>query len=222
MKKKCLMTAVAALVWIAIMGAFGPAVQAKGCDRQCLVNMMQQYLAAMVKHNPAAVPFSAGVKFTENGEKIMESLPVGKGLWATLSGGPTDFQIYAADPVAQAVACLVIMKENDKDILLGARLRLVDGKITEAEHLVARGNVNGSLPTLQKPRPGLLEDVPLAERMDRGELIKIGLSYYDALTGEDGTYAPFANECERHENGAVAVGGKRQRPKPKQIGRAHV
>jgi len=215
MKKKCLMTAVAVLVWIAIMGAFGPAVQAKGCDRQCLVNMMQQYLAAMVKHNPAAVPFSAGVKFTENGEKIMETLPVGKGLWATVSGGPTDFQIYAADPVAQAVACLVIMKENDKDILLGARLRLVDGKITEAEHLVARGNVNGSLPTLQKPRPGLLEDVPLAERMDRGELIKIGLSYYDALTGEDGTYAPFANECERHENGSVAVGGKRQPPKPK-------
>jgi hypothetical protein len=215
MKTKCLVTAVAVLVSIAIMGAFGPAVQAKQCDRQCLVNMMQRYLAAMVKHNPQAVPFADNVKFTENGEKIMESLPVGKGLWETVSGGPTAFQIYAADPVAQAVACLVIMKEKDKDILLGARLKLVDGKIAEVEHLVSRGNVDGSRPTLQKPRPGLLEDVPPAERMDRGELIKIGLSYYDALTGEDGTYAPFARECERHENGAVSVGGTRQAPKPK-------
>jgi hypothetical protein len=215
MKRKCLRTAVAVLVWIAIMGIFGPALEAEQCDRQCLVNMMQQYLAALVKHNPQAVPFAANVKFTENTEKIMESMPVGKGLWETVSGGPTEFQIYAADPVAQSVACLVIMKEKDKDILLGARLKLADGKIAEVEHLVSRGNVNSSQPTLQKPRPGLLEDVPKAERMDRGELIKIGLSYYDALTGEDGTYAPFANECERHENGAVSVGGKRQAPKAK-------
>jgi hypothetical protein len=174
------------------------------CDRQCLVDLMQQYVAAMVKHDPKAVPLAADVKFMENAE----AMPIGKGLWETASGGPTAFQIYAADPVAQSVACLLVMKENNKDILLGAHLKVVDGKIVEAEQLVARDNVNGSLPTLQKPRPGLVEDVPAADRMDRGELIKIGLSYYDALTGEDGTYAPFAAECERHENGAVSAGGE--------------
>jgi hypothetical protein len=172
--------------------------------------MMQQYLAAMVKHDPKAVPFADTVKFTEN----TTEMPIGKGLWETASGGPTGFQMYAADPVVQSVACLVIMKEKDKDIYLGARLKLEDGKITEAEHLVARDNVNGSLPTLQKPRPGLLEDVAPADRMDRGELIKIGLSYYDALTGEDGKYAPFAEECERHENGMVSASGKPPEPKP--------
>ena len=37
------------------------------------------------------------------------------------SGGPTDFQIYAADPVTQQVAVLVVMKENsDVNILPGA------------------------------------------------------------------------------------------------------
>ncbi len=187
-----------------ILASLGSVLAAPECDRQCLVNLMQQYVAAMVKHDPKAVPFAANVKFMENAAVM----PIGKGLWETASGGPTAFQIYAADPVAQSVACLLVMKEKDKDILLGAHLKVVDGKISEAEQLVARDNVNGSLPTLQKPRPGLVEDVAPADRMDRGELIKIGLSYYDALTGEDGTFAPFASECERHENGAVSAGGK--------------
>jgi hypothetical protein len=175
---------------------------------------MQQYLAALVKHDPSGLPFAANVKFTENAAVI----PIGKGLWETASGGPSEFQIYAADPVGQAVACLVVMKENDKDIILGARLKFVDGKITEAEHLAARQGINASLPGLQKPRPGFLEDVAPADRMTREELIKIGLSYYDALTGEDGTLAPFAADCERHENGMTSASNKPLPPKapPKQ------
>ncbi len=55
--------------------------------------------------------------------------------------------------------------------------------------------------TLQKPRPGFAEDVPKAEQMKREDLLRIGLSYYDALTSEDGTRAPFAKQCERRENG---------------------
>ena len=194
-----------------ILASLGSAPAAPKCDRQCLVNLMQQYVAAMVKHDPKAVPLAANVKFMENAAVM----PIGKGLWETASAGPTTFQIYAADPVVQSVACILVMKEKGKDILLGAHLKVVDGKIAEAEQLVARGNVDGSMPTLQKPRPGLLQDVALADRMDRGELIKIGLSYYDALTGEDGTYAPFAGDCERHENGGVAASSRPPEAKAK-------
>jgi len=217
MRKKCLITAVAVIASIAILGASGPifAAQDSECDRQCLVNFMQQYLAALVKHDPKAVPFAREVKFVESTANI----PVGKGLWVTASGGPSEFQIYAADPVAQQVACLVMMKENNRDILLGARLKLEDLKITEAEHLVIRDlgtspMGQGAMANLQKPRPGLLEDVAPADRMPRWQLLKIGRTYYDALTGEDGKLAPFAQECERHENGAVTAGGNMQ-PKAK-------
>lgn len=161
----------------------------------------------MVKHDPTGVPFASNAKFTENTAKTIEVLPIGKGLWETASAGPSDFQIYAADPVEHSAACLVIMKENDKDIYLGARIKLNDGgKISEAEHIVIR-NVRAT-PTLQKPRPGLLEDVPPAEQMKHWDLVGIGLSYYDALTGEDGTLSPMAKECERHENGMITAGGK--------------
>lgn len=196
-----------------MLGASGEAIAAKKLKRQGLVDLMQQYVAALVKHDPKALPFASNVKFTENTDKSMEIMPVGKGLWETASGGPTEFQVYAADPEGQAAACLVIMKEKEKDIILGARIKLDGGKIIEAEHLVARGNVNASQPGLQKPRPGLLEDVAKSDRMKRDELIKIGLSYYVALTGEDGMLAPMAPECERHENGATSAGGKPPEPK---------
>jgi hypothetical protein len=210
MKLNQLILALLVMISLVLLGASGPlSAQTSECDRQCLVNVMQQYLAALVKHNPKAVPFAEEVKFVESTANI----PVGKGLWITASSGPLDFQIYAADPMAQQVACLVMMKENDKDILLGARLKLEDLKITEAEHLVIRDlgtspMGQGALANLQKPRPGLLEDLAPSDRTPRWEMLKAGRAYYAALTGEDGKLAPFAPECERHENGALTAGGK--------------
>ena len=211
MKAKFFVALVAAIGLIALSGI--PA-QAQ-CDRQCLEKMMKDYLAAMVKHDPKGLPFASNAKFTENTEQAIEVLPIGKGLWETASEGPGGFQIYAADPVQHSAACLVMMKESNKDIYLGARIKLnEDGKITEAEHIVVRNQQ--PMPTLVKPRPGLLEDVPKAKQMKHWDLVGIGLSYYDALTGEDGTLSPLAKECERHENGMVTAGGA-PTPKDQQI-----
>ena len=187
-------------------------------DRQSLVELMQKYVAALPTHSAKNLSFAEKVKFTENSDKGEDMLPVGKGLWENATEGPGDFQIYAADPEAQAAACLVVMKEKGKDIMLGARIKLENGKITEAEHLVVRGGAMGGkpfseMPSLQKARPGFAEDIPKDEQMKREDLIRIGLSYYDALTSEDGTRAPFAKECERHENGMTTAGGKPPAPK---------
>jgi len=106
------------------------------------------------------------------------------------------------------------MKENsNQSVLFGARLALRRGKIAEVEHHVVRDQSLLSLSNLQKPRPGLVEDLAPADRTPRGQMLDIGLSYYDALTGEDGMLAPFAEECQRRENGGISVGGKRA-PKP--------
>jgi len=188
---------------------------AETCDRQCLVDLMKDYLAALVAHDPAAVPFDRYVKFTENTAEI----PVGYGIWETASAGPTEFQVYAADPVTQQVACLVMMEEHGHDdILLGVRLALRRGKISEAEHHAVREDLGYAMRNLQTPRPGLVEDISSEDRTPREQMLDIGLSYYDALTGEDGTLAPFAKECERRENGGTSVGGNRPAPKPKPAG----
>jgi hypothetical protein len=193
------------------------ATAAPACDRQCLDDLMHKYIAALVAHNPQSLPFADKVKFTENSANGVDLLKVGEGMWKNATGGPTDFQIFAADPEAQAAACLVVMKESDKDVMLGARIKLKDGKITEAEHLVVRSGMGrqplSEMETLKVARPGFSEDIPKAEQMKREDLLRIGLSYYDALTSEDGTRAPFAAECERHENGMTTAGGAPPKPK---------
>ena len=76
-----------------------------------------------------------------------------------------------------------------------------------------------NMENLEKPRPGLVEDIAPEDRTLREEMLDIGLSYYDALTGEDGTLAPFALECERRENGSTSVGGKKETSEPTQAER---
>ena len=80
----------AAVVFL-ISASLGSALAAPKCDRQCLVDLMQQYVAALVKHDLKAVPLAANVKFMENAAVM----PIGKGLWESASAGPTGFLIFA-------------------------------------------------------------------------------------------------------------------------------
>lgn len=218
MKLHRLIIASVLVVSFVIAGIAGCTTSSPNLDRQGLVDLMQKYVVALANHNPGDLPFAEEIKFSENSDKEVDVLEVGKGLWENATAGPTEFNIYAADPGAQAAACLVVMKEKDKDIMLGARIRLENGRITEAEHLVVRGGAMGGqsfseMPTLQKARAGFAEDIPEAEQISREDLTRIGLSYYDALTSEDGTRAPFAKECERRENGMTTAGGTPPEPK---------
>ena len=79
------------------------------------------------------------------------------------------------------------------------------------EHLIARNLRDRSMANLIVPRRGLLAPVPESERVPREELLEIGASYYDALVGDSGGLAPFADDCVRRENGIQTTGN----PPPK-------
>ena len=181
------------------------------CDRACLNKNVDSYLAALVAHDPSKVNFAPGVRFVENTVPMI----AGDGLWRTATALPTTFKIYVPDPVSQQVGFMCVMMESGKPIQFGLRLKLRDGKIIEAEHLVARNLMPTSLANLQTPRPGLLATVPPAERVPRDQMLKIGASYYDALVNGDGNAAPFADDCVRRENGMQTSSG----PKPETPGR---
>src|SRR5581483_2739217 len=83
---------------------------------------------------------------------------------------------------------------------LGFRLKLVNGKIVEAEHMSVQPREQ-FMANLTKLRPAVLMEVPYEYRDSRGRLIHIAKSYYDALDNNNGSLAPFAPDCERHENG---------------------
>jgi hypothetical protein len=172
----------------------------KKCDRACLVALMDSYLAAVVKHDPAGVPLASDVKLVEN----LNATPIGKGLWENATGGPTEFKIYVADPVAQQIGFMGVVQEKNKPVLLGARLKLVNGQISEIDHMVSP--INGAVPAgLIKPRPGLITPIAKSERVPREQMRKAANAYYDAIEFSDGTIAPFADDCQRRENGVTSA-----------------
>jgi hypothetical protein len=175
------------------------------CDRQCLIQLTDTYVKALVARDPSAAPLATDVAFVENVARVKP----GEGLWRTAASGPTGFAIHVPDVVQQQAGFLgVIERETEngnQPALVAIRLKLESGRITEAEHLVAGISAN-NMPRLVTPRTGLTSEVPAGSRQDYDDLVRIGLSYYDALDDNDGSLMPFADDCERHENGMVTAG----------------
>jgi hypothetical protein len=185
---------------LALAGLAGPA-SAASCDRACLVGITDRYLAAVVAHDPSKVPLAPNVVFVENVKRMQP----GDGLWKSATGGPTSFSIHVPDVAMQQAGWMGVVLADGKPMMLAIRLKVVDGKITEAEHLLAAPlGVNN--PNIVTPRPALVTDVPASGRMAHDKLIGIGATYYDALDDNNGSESPFAADCQRRENGVTTAG----------------
>ena len=177
--------------------------------REVLIKVMDQYLDALVKHDPSLVPLAKDVKLVEN----TEATPIGKGLWENTTGPcMTDYKIYVADPVLNQIGYMGLLEEKGKPIQLGVRLKLANGEITEIDHMIWR-QISTPMPEgLLKPRPGLVQKLDPSERVSREEMFRAANAYYDAIEQSDGTVAPFAEECQRHEGGITSANN--QEPVP--------
>ena len=171
-------------------------------DREPLIKLMDQYLDALVKHDPAGLPLAADVKLVEN----ITPTPIGEGLWKTATGGPKEFKIYISDPVSGQIGFMGPIESDGKPRLLGARLKVVNGQITEIDHMVSSLALDRGVPeTLLKPRAGLVTKLAPGERVSRAEMLKAANGYYESIEFSDGTLAPFADDCQRNENGVVTA-----------------
>jgi hypothetical protein len=205
----------AILILLVTSGTLFAAPKAKDfparCDKACLTGAVNDYLAALVAHDPSMVPLSPKAEFVEN----TKDLKPGEGLWKTASAVPTTFKIYVPDPVSEQVGFLGVMQADGKPIILALRLKIRHGQIAVAEHLVAPipANRPNAMKNLEEPRKEFLTDVPASERNSRADMIRIASMYYPALTGADSNNAPFADDCVRHENGMQTT----TNPRPEKI-----
>jgi hypothetical protein len=182
----------------ALMVAAGAHAADAGLDRAGLMKLADSYFAALAAHNPAGVPLASDVKIVENLKRIKTN----EGMWKTASSGPSEFKIVIPDTVSQQVGGIIVMGSGNNPVQLGFRLKVVGGRIVEAEHLVQGNRDGGPLSAnLQTVRPAINMEVPFEYADSRGRLIHIGKSYYDALDNNNGYLAPFAPDCERRENG---------------------
>ena len=187
----------------------------KPCDRACLVGIMDGYMNAIFAHDPKAVPpLALDVRMTEN----TGQMDVGEGMLWRSHVEPTTFKIYIADPVEGQVALQTRLKIEGRNALVAVRLKIDRGKIVEIEQLWDRNINDAAIPLLTTPRETLVSDVPASQRSSREVLIRAANSYFDALEGDDGGIAAFADDCVRHENGYQTVNnpppGGRMMPAP--------
>jgi hypothetical protein len=168
------------------------------CDRACLTGFIDQYLAALVAHDPSKLPLAKNVKFTEDGVP----LKLGDALWATATG-LGGYRLYFAEPEAGAVGAFALVQENGTPAILELRLKVVKREITEIETLVARKETTSFLNTdnLTEPPPIFLEAVPAGDRPSREEMVSIVNKYFDGIEQGNGDIVPFDKDCIRIENG---------------------
>ena len=196
----------------------GPSVFAQSaCDRTCLRGMLDQYLNAVVAHDPAAAPLAIGFRQTENAVNVR----AGNGVWKTVTGlGPMTRRYVDAE--SGQAAYYGIVQEGAESAIVTVRVRVEKGKLTEAEWYLARPNDPGLNGPRQPGRPpaNLFNPeyltanpppervVPTARRLPRETLRAITNSYFDAITSHDGSVALTHAGCGRVENGSPAPPGR--------------
>jgi hypothetical protein len=188
---------------VAVLGmAALAAAQSKSgsnCDRACLEGFVDRYLDAVIAHDPSKAPLAKDAKFSENGQK----LEFGDGLWNTMTGKGT-YRLFVTDVDAGQAAFLGSIQEAGTPAMIALRLTARNGQITEAESFVQRSD--RSAQGFEKIGWTWTEPIPPAERLSRGELVRIANMYFSGMQKNDGKGVyPFADDCNRIENGSFAT-----------------
>jgi hypothetical protein len=177
--------------------------------------MLDQYLNAVIKHDPTAAPLFVAFRQTENAVVVRP----GTGTWKSVTG-LGKLQRRYLDAVSGQAAYFGIVEEGANTAIVTVRVKVEDRKITEAEWLMARKGdpgLNGFTPT-GEPSGNFYEPdylaanpppervVPKAERASHDALIAITNSYFDGLTTHDGSIIMAHPGCTRVENGRGMAG----------------
>jgi hypothetical protein len=169
-------------------------------ERDQLIGLTEQYLEALVTGDPAGLPVTRSLRFTENGQR----LALGKGLWRTASGREAGGH-YFVDEVAGQIEHWGLVEEVGNPAILSLRLKVDAGRkprIREVETFVVRRTSPVFSPaTVVTPRPAYLEELALAERQSREELVRIADLYFEGIEQDDGDLIPVADDVGRIENG---------------------
>ena len=200
-----------------IAGGVTHALAQDACDRGCLRGMLDQYLAAVIKHDPSGAPLVIGFRQTENAINVRP----GSGVWKTVTGLGKVQRRYV-DPVTGQAGYYGTVEEGTTTAVVTVRVRVENRQLTEAEWHIARAddpglngprqpgrppaNLHNPEYLAQNPPPDRV--VPSNQRSDRTALARIVESYFDAITSHDNSVALTHAGCGRVENGTPAPAGR--------------
>ncbi|WP_126173140.1 hypothetical protein [Altericroceibacterium xinjiangense] len=167
--------------------------------RKELYAALDTFIAGLRARDPAQVPWANDVFYTENNVALIP----GDGLWNTITAlGPYDLRF--ADEDTDQVALFTCVEETNAVSPAAFRLGLKDGRVTEAEGIIARNADEGLTfsPQTFEPKPVMEAMVPPEERSTREELLALADGYFETIEQNDGTiHTRFHPDCNRVENG---------------------
>jgi hypothetical protein len=175
--------------------------EAKGtaCPRADLKALVDAYSAAMAAHDPGKVAFAKGIRFTENTEVFdpgKSALWKGAGAWALRND--------LIDTERCGTVSWGVIEEDNHLIHVAIRLQTdKDGKISEAEHITAKEGGFFFNPKAILATSYLDWETILApnERSSREAMTAAANDYFFMFDITHYVSVPFADRCERWENG---------------------
>jgi len=176
------------------------ASQEKGCTRAVLQAAVDSYLAAQGAGNLSKMSFASQAKYIENLAEIKKE----QGLWNTPL--PITFHRSLLDVDSCRTFTEVIVTEGANPYVLGTRLKVEDGKVSEISSLVTKKSdwLFNAENYLKYSKAEDWRVLNANERVDRQTLINAGNSYFDHFS--DNTIAvPFGTPCARLEGGAYTA-----------------
>jgi hypothetical protein len=168
------------------------------CTRSVLQAATESYIAAQTAGDVTKMSFAPKVKYLENMKEITQD----KGLWNTALPIALHHSIY--DVGRCKTFTEVIVTEGGHPYVIGTRLKVQDGKISEIDSLVTDEgdwlfNAQNYLKYSSADDWGIL---PVDDRVGRQDLIDAGNQYFDFVFLDKGIRPPWGTPCARLEGGA--------------------
>jgi hypothetical protein len=187
------------------------------CNREGLEAAVDSYLAAIAAGDYTLMPLAQNAKYYENdhdakqtysGGKMTydKAVPFGDGLWKTPL--VVDFHRNLIDVQECATFTEIIISSSAKQYLNGARLKVIDNKISEVNVIVTQSGDWGfnAANYLKYSTREDWSELPVAGRRNREQLRSDAYAYF-AYFNDDTAPAPWATPCARLEGGAYTGDG---------------
>ena len=167
------------------------------CTRSMLQAAANSYIEAQKAGDLSKMALDPKVKFIEN----MSDTTKEKGLWNTALPITLQHSIY---DVGRCKTFSEIIVTEGKPYVIGTRLTVKDGKVTEIDSLITKegdwlfnaGNY------LKYSSADNWDVLPVDDRVSRQNLIDAGNQYFDFVFMDKGIRPPWGTPCARLEGGA--------------------
>lgn len=184
---------------------------AQNCNRNCLEDHLDTYLAAVTSNNPAEGELWIGFRQTENSIVI----PEGQGVWENVTGLGSIQRRYL-DPEQGSAGYFGTVYMGEEEAVVAVRLKVESDEVTEAEWFISRESDPGltgepgatpfDIEILAETLPEQ-RTIPRRDRLSHAALSAIVNTYFDGISSHNGYIVKGHPGCTRYENGLPTFGG---------------